>query len=239
MDKNKILELNEKIKSTGLILEEGEEGLTLTDGKMSLTADFSNMARRLTPGNLQKEMLIKAARLKSHPMPQTVLDATAGLGEDSILLAAAGFKVVMYEYDPVIAALLEDALRRAKREPLLESIVGRMELRCQDSIEAMARLDFSPDTVLLDPMFPARQKSGLIKKKFQLLQRLEAPCTDERDLLAAALATSCRRIVVKRPIKGALLAGVKPDYSLTGKAIRYDCFSRELKSQEKFDKENQ
>ncbi len=226
MDKQELYELNEKIKSTGLSLEERECGLTLTDGQLSLTADFSDMARRLTAGNLQKEMLIKAARLKSKPMPQLVLDATAGLGEDSILLAAAGFNVVMYEYDPVIAALLADALKRAKSDPWLGSVVARMELRCQDSIEAMGHLDFSPDTVLLDPMFPARQKSGLIKKKFQLLQRLEAPCTNESDLLAAAEATSCRRIVIKRPAKGALLAGVKPDYSLTGKAIRYDCFSR-------------
>ncbi|MBQ4243593.1 MAG: class I SAM-dependent methyltransferase, partial [Clostridia bacterium] len=31
------------------------------------------------------------------------------------------------------------------------------------------------------------------------------------------------KIVIKRPLKGPFLAGRKPDYSLQGKAIRYDC----------------
>ena len=31
------------------------------------------------------------------------------------------------------------------------------------------------------------------------------------------------KIVIKRLLKGAYLASVKPDYSLTGKAVRYDC----------------
>ncbi|MFR7797411.1 MAG: class I SAM-dependent methyltransferase [Collinsella sp.] len=41
------------------------------------------------------------------------IDATAGFGEDSLLLAAAGFTVDLYEQDCVIAALLKDALDRA------------------------------------------------------------------------------------------------------------------------------
>jgi 16S rRNA (guanine1516-N2)-methyltransferase len=80
-----------------------------------------------------------------------------------------------------------------------------------------------PDVIYLDPMFPERQKSGLIKKKFQLLQRLESPCADEEELLSAALAARPLRIVIKRPLKGPPLAGATPSYSLKGKAIRYDC----------------
>jgi DNA-3-methyladenine glycosylase I len=85
-------------------------------------------------------------------------------------------------------------------------------------------METAPDVVLLDPMFPVRQKSGLIKKKFQLLQKLEQPSADEEaELLQAALAASPRRIVIKRPLKGPYLAGRQPDYSLCGTAIRYDC----------------
>ena len=93
-----------------------------------------------------------------------------------------------------------------------------------DSIEYMASLDSAPDVVLLDPMFPERQKSALIKKKFQLIHRLEKPCEDEEALLNAAVNLRPHKIVIKRPAKGAYLAGRKPDYSLDGKAIRYDCF---------------
>ncbi len=88
----------------------------------------------------------------------------------------------------------------------------------------MKNLDYKPDIVLLDPMFLAIQKSALTKNKFQLIQRLESPCSTEEDLLDAAIAADPKRIVIKRPLKGPYLAGRKPAYSLEGKAIRYDCF---------------
>jgi len=100
-----------------------------------------------------------------------------------------------------------------------------MEVREEDSIRAMAGLETPPDLILLDPMFPERRKSALIKKKFQLLQRLESPCTDEEEMVSAALAAGPRRLIIKRPLKGPYLAGRKPDYSIKGKAIRYDCFT--------------
>ena len=61
-----------------------------------------------------------------------------------------------------------------------------------------------------------------VKKKFQLLHHLEQPCTDEESLVEAALAVHPRKVVIKRPVKGPLLAGVKPSYQLAGKAVRYD-----------------
>ena len=151
------------------------------------------------------------------------MDATAGLGEDAFLLAGAGFSVSLYERDPVIALLLWDALRRGRACPDTAPVLERMELHMADSVAALPRLALPPDLVLLDPMFPQRQKSGLIKKKFQLLHLLEQPCQDEEALLEAALACSPRKIVIKRPAKGPCLAGRKPSYSLRGGSIRYDC----------------
>ena len=208
-------------------LVETEQGLTLTDGRLSLTADFTSMLPRLKQSNLEHEVLIKAVRIKGYTGPLQVLDATAGLGEDSLLLAAAGFNVDLYEYDPIISALLQDALARGANHEQLAPVVARMRLHRGDSIAAMKALAgdsaaAKPDVILLDPMFPAREKSGLIKKKFQLLQQLESPCCNEADLLAAALELSPQKVVIKRPAKGPYLAGCKPSYSLTGKAIRYD-----------------
>ena len=80
-----------------------------------------------------------------------------------------------------------------------------------------------PDLVLLDPMFPERQKSALVKKKFQLIHRLESPCMEEETLLNAAIAAGPGKILIKRPLKGPWLAGRKPGYSISGKAVRYDC----------------
>ena len=156
-------------------------------------------------------------------MPQTLIYATAGFGEDSLILAASGIQLRLSDMEEIIAVLLQDCMERALEIPELKDAVGRMTLVCDDSVKAMKELDYKPDIVLLDPMFPERQKSALIKKKFQLLQKLESPCSMEEELLEAAEAAQSKRIVIKRPLKGPYLAGRKPSYSLEGKAIRYDC----------------
>ena len=201
-----------------------EAGLTLTDGRLELRADFSSMLPRIRQGSLQRELLVKAAKQKNADHPLRAVDATAGLGEDSFLLAAAGYEVTLFEHDEWIAALLEDALERAKEDPRLAEYAGRMHLRKEDSIAGMQSLDFAPDLIYLDPMFPERQKSGLVKKKFQLLQKLELPCSQGEELFDAAKAAGPGRIIVKRMAKGPELAGRKADYSIKGKTIRYDIY---------------
>lgn len=198
------------------------EGLALSDGKNTVCGDFSRLLPRIRRGNLSGERLVRAVKLKGVERP-LVVDATAGLGEDSFLLAAAGCRVLLYEKDPVIAALLRDAWERAKRDPETSEIAERMTVIEGDSVAALPTLDPPPDVVLLDPMFPERRKTALVKKKFQLIHQLERPCENERELLDAAFAAKPKRIVIKRPAKGPCLAGVKPSYSLDGSAVRFDC----------------
>ena len=211
-------------ESEDLILRFHKEGLSLCGEGLEMQGDLTHMIPRLKKNNLQREFLVKASRIKNLGDHPVAVDATAGMGEDSLLLAAAGYQVILYELNPVIAALLKDSLRRASHIPELEEIVGRMQVREGDSIQGLSGLETTPDLILLDPMFPERKKSGLIKKKFQLLQKLESPCSDEERLFDAAWKAEPRRLVIKRPLKGPYLAGVKPDYSIPGKAIRYDCF---------------
>ena len=219
-----IVHSKEELSKESLALCFDEGGLFLTDGKNSVRADFSHLIARMKKGVVDTELVVRAARFKKGRNDLTVLDATAGFGEDSALLAAAGFSVTLYEKDAVIAALLEDAIKRAKETEELCGIASRMELICGDSISAMRSMKNPPDVIYLDPMFPERKKSALIKKKFQLLQKLEMPCENEEELLDAAFEAAPRKIVVKRPAKGAFLAGKKPSYSIDGKAVRYDVF---------------
>ena len=200
-------------------------GLALTDGTLTVRGDFRRLLPRIAPGNLQRELVVRAARMRGVDGPLLAVDATAGLGEDSLLLAAAGFDVRLYERNPTIAALLRDALQRAASVPGLAGPVARMHLVEADSIRELPLLDVAPHVVLLDPMFPGKSKSARVKKKLQLLQRLERPCEDERALLDAALSAHPRKVIVKRPAKGPYLADLKPSYSLAGKAVRYDCIS--------------
>ena len=190
-------------------------------------ADFVPMLPRLKRGVIGTELLVRAARpgkAREDGAAPTLIDATAGLGEDAILLAAAGYSVKMYERNPTIAALLRDALDRAADVPELTGIVSRMELVQADSIGAMRTLTGRVDVIYLDPMFPERKKSARIKKKFQLLEQLEKPSVNnEEELLGAAIAARPRKIVIKRPAKEPPLGGISPDYSISGKAVRYDC----------------
>ena len=199
------------------------KGVSLTGYGLSYQGDFENMLHRVTNGRLQHEMLIRAA--KSDKPGRKAIDATAGMGEDAFLLAAQGYEVTLFEQNPVIAVLLKDALRRAKKPPVLKDIASRMNLVQDNSVEGMSKLLDPVDVIYLDPMFPARQKSSLINKKLQLIQKLEPPCSEETDLFDAAISASPSKIIVKRPLKSEFLAGRKPSYTLNGKAIRYDCYT--------------
>ena len=199
------------------------KGVSLSGFGLTYQGDFAEtMMHRVTNGRLQHEMLVKAA--SSEKEGRKAIDATAGLGEDAFLLAAQGYEVTLYEQNPVVAALLKDAIRRAKKNQILKDIAGRMKVVEADSVESMSKLLDPVDVIYLDPMFPARQKSSLINKKLQLIQKLEPPCSEETDLFDAALKVCPSRIIVKRPLKSECLAGREPSYTLKGKAIRYDCY---------------
>lgn len=211
-------------QGAGLALEQRPEGLTLLGGGMELTGDFSQLLPRLRQDRLSKELLVRAAHIKGAEHPLRAVDATAGLGEDSLLLAAAGYEVLLVERDPVIAALLADCLRRARADERLAAVAARMHFQPGEATLVLGQLPQAPHLVYLDPMFPAKGKAALTKKKLQLFQRLEPPCAQEEELLAAALAAGPRRVVVKRPLKAPALAGRKPSHSVEGKTIRYDVF---------------
>ncbi len=198
-------------------------GVSLAGFGLRYQGDFEGMLHRVSDGRLLHEMLVRAAKTDIRGLK--AVDATAGMGEDSFLLAAYGYEVTLYEQNPVVAALLKDALRRAKRNPALKEIVGRMNLVQGDSISALEKQVDPIDVIYLDPMFPERQKSGLINKKLQLIQKLEPPCSTETELFSAAMQAKPGKIIVKRPLKAPCLAGLAPSYSLNGKAIRYDCYT--------------
>ena len=215
-------------RARGLDLHMRVEGLTLSHDGVDVRGDFSRMRPRVRAGVLSKELLVRACRVKGASAP-VAMDCTAGLGEDSFLLAASGFSVTLLERNPVVAALLADAMERARKDPELAGIVARMTLVQGDALDALDEAMHDgrrPDVVYLDPMFPEKRRDAVAKKKLQLIQRLEAPCDDESALLDAALTAGPRKVAVKRPLKGPFLAGRKPSYGLRGKTIRYDCYVR-------------
>lgn len=168
------------------------------------------------------ELLARALRPKGGEPPR-VLDATAGLGRDSLLMAALGCQVHMAERVPFIAALLEDALARgqASEDPAVAELCSRMRLYPGDSCRALPAVEV--DVVYLDPMF-AHKKRGLSKKEMQFFQALVGDDEDSDQLLAPALALARKRVVVKRHAKAPYLDGRKPNFSSEGRAVRFDVY---------------
>ncbi|MEX2130839.1 MAG: class I SAM-dependent methyltransferase, partial [Pseudohongiellaceae bacterium] len=160
-----------------------------------------------------------------------IVDGTAGLGRDGFLLASLGCNVMLVESDPVIHALLEDALRRAalSDQSSLCETARRMTLILGNFCHLAA--EFEPvDVVYLDPMFPVRGKAARVKKEMYVLQQYFTAANQgggsEPELLHAAQSLALRRVVVKRPRLAQPLAGVAPNHSLTGSSSRYDVYLR-------------
>ncbi|PIE41392.1 MAG: hypothetical protein CSA49_03675 [Gammaproteobacteria bacterium] len=172
--------------------------------------------------NVRNEMLVKAVLGRDKQTIPTVIDATAGLGRDSYLLAVLGCYVTMLERNPVVGALLSDGLARFKAQDQ-EGVAKRMTLIKGDARENLQSMT-EADVVYLDPMFPKRDKAALVKKEMQIFKEIVGPDTDGDYLLDVAQRIALKRVVVKRPAKAEYLAGVKPTYCLQGKASRFDIY---------------
>ncbi len=170
-------------------------------------------------------MIAKAVGVGTGIRP-SVLDATAGLGRDAFVLATLGCAVTLIERQPLIAALLEDGLRRATGDKEVGAIVARMTLLKGNAIELMRKMDEAPQVIYLDPMFPHRDKSALVKKEMRIFRPLVGDDPDAPALLEAALELASHRVVVKRPRKAPPIEGAKPSYSLDGKSSRYDIYPK-------------
>ena len=188
-----------------------------------LTCDFVGGAvgHRLKFGGGRGQALPKAIGMKGGVNP-TVVDATAGLGRDSFLLASLGASVTLIERSDVMHQKLADGIARAKAHGgEIAEIMSRMTLLHGDSIELLSTL--SPEVVLIDPMHPPRQNSALVKKEMRQIREIVGTDNDSSDLMIAALKSAQKRVVLKWPKKANPIDGVKPpSHQLIGKSTRYD-----------------
>ncbi len=213
------------------------EGVSLEacEGRQSIriSADFVTgaAAHRRRFGGGKGQALAKAVGLHRKFAPR-VIDATAGLGRDAFVLATHGAEVTMVERSPVVRLLLEDACIRAQAhavecgDKVLQSILARMQLASGDSRDFLDQSETSADVVYLDPMFPQRTKSALVKKEMRIFHQLVGADEDADALLDAALRKAIYRVVVKRPRLAPFLAGRAPSYQLCGKTSRFDIYAR-------------
>lgn len=215
-------------------IEQTPLSLAAPDGDLGnpFYLDFAHgaLAHRRQYGGGRKQPLARAMGLKPGINP-TVVDATAGLGRDSFVLATLGCQVRLIERSDVLATLLDDALQRGKGDQEIGEIIARMQLIRTNAIDWLKNCADKnrPDVVYLDPMYPHRSKSALVKKEMRVLRALVGDDEDAGELLAAALVCARKRVVVKRPKSAPPITPdaqikLKPAAAVSSKNTRYDIY---------------
>ncbi len=207
-------------KDSQLCLFVAAEKLALKMPSFSLLeADFSSTTWNKRKGEGKKQGLVRACKPSSG---LKIIDATAGWGRDSAVLASLGAEVLMIERNLIMATLLADAL---DRRTMLDQKQMNLSLHHGNALTYLRNLSPQeyPDVIYIDPMHPVRTKSALVKKEMQVLQDLIGPDEDALELIKIAIQRTKNRVVVKWPqkIKSLLLA----PSSIEGKTIRFDIYS--------------
>lgn len=171
------------------------------------------------------ELLVKAVGVARASRPLRVADATAGLGEDALVLAGYECELRLFERSPVMAELLADGMARAQQEPALMARLGRMQLEHGDATTWFRQHPETLDVVYLDPMFPEKRNSAAVRKEMQLARSVVGDDEDGAVLLEAALVAARHRVVVKRPRRAAPLPGPAPATAVEGRSSRFDVYS--------------
>ena len=203
----------------GLRLLVSKEGLAIQqDEQHPMAPDFSwsGIAKKRQEG--RQLGIVRACRPCAG---MRIFDVTAGWGRDAAILASFGAQVVMFERNPIMQLLLEDALARQDAISQDRLKLTLIKTDAQDFLAAL-EADAYPDIIYMDPMHPARKKSAKVKKDLQLLQQMIGPDEDALSLLAIARAKVKKKLVLKWPSRASSL--LTPNTSISGSTVRYDCF---------------
>lgn len=209
-----------------LLITDDYIGLQNTRQKNSLPlfVDFSaeKMRYRCQTASTLKEALPRALGLKKN-ISASIIDATGGLARDSFLLASLGYEVIVLERSPIIYTLLIDGIKRAMTQPAIAAIAKRLQIIHADATQWLNET-IKAEYIYLDPMFPERKKSALVKKDMRFFHDIIGQDEDADRLLERALACATKRVVVKRPRLAPPLAARLPSFDLPGKSSRFDIY---------------
>ena len=227
-----------------LVLDEKDKLSWLSAG-LSVAPEWEKLQRRVVSAGRKSELLLQAAKITAD---STVIDATAGFGHDSLILASTGAQVTMLEQQPLMALLLLAEQQRMRALPNWQKLMSRLQIINVDALSYFAMLQANAiddikendakvvDVIYLDPMFPEDSyqdsktgKGAKVGKHMQALHQLARPPTSEEELqllqsAQAIVSQGARqgRVVVKRPQLAPLLAHQQPSESWHNEAVRFD-----------------
>lgn len=171
-------------------------------------------------GGGRQQAIAKAVGLKRGYSPR-LLDGTAGLGKDAFILASLNCDVTLCERNPIMHALLEDGLRRLHSA---KNNAPTLTLLSENTQEHLKRNPDTYDVIYLDPMYPHRSKSALVKKEMRIIRKLVGDDTDFDAVLEIALKVAKKRVVVKRPKTAPPIGATPPSHSIESRKTRFDVY---------------
>ncbi len=178
---------------------------------------------RLKYGKGRGQNLAKAVGMKFNKN-RNIIDATAGLGYDSFILASLGAKVTLIERSQKMHELLQNGINEGiSFGGEIEKIINRMELLFGDSKDILPKL--TPEVIMIDTMYKERKKTALVKNNMRLVREIVGPDNDYIELLEVALNCAKNRVVLKQPRYAEPIKDIKKcSHQILGKTIRYDIF---------------
>lgn len=215
-----------------LILD--DDGVHLAWNGMKMQPAWHDELYRLKQASRKNELLARACQVKQG---QQILDATAGLGHDGLLLASLGAKLTMLERHPILYVLLQASLQQARQQPTLQQIVENIQIIHVDATDYLREIAVEQfDLIYLDPMFPQRdanqkqaKKQAQVKKQMQILHHLlaEQDGVDLGEALLDLALAKAHRVIVKRPRHAEPLNQAIPQHQWLGDACRFDGYFAE------------
>ncbi len=238
--KQRLAALNAEGEQAALLLDNKNKLSLLKDG-LSVAPEWDKLQRRVVSAGRKSELILRAAKISADSQ---VIDATAGFGHDSLILASTGAQVTMLEQQPLMALLLFSEQQRMSAQPNWQKLMARLTIINTDALSYFAQLQknttdqaVAVDVVYLDPMFPEDSyqdsktgKGAKVGKQMQALHHLAHPPTldEEMALLNKAQAVVADnqegrgRVIVKRPQQAPFLSQQNPDESWHNAAVRFD-----------------
>jgi 16S rRNA (guanine1516-N2)-methyltransferase len=226
-EKNELLKLEDIISRFPYLLNILESNHSLDSDfdvegdRIKLRSPYSNSVWTNVEGELDyhkkfffknsvhKQPLAKALGLKKGIPAPLVLDVTAGMLNDTILIHSMGFNVNALERNPIAYILGRNTLEISKID---------IQLNFQDAND----LEGEHDVIYFDPMYEETNKKALPKKEMRIFREVVGVDVDAKSV-AEKLKNHTRRLVIKRSIKGKPLLD-SPNMTFEGKSTAYDVF---------------
>ena len=154
--------------------------------------------------------------------PLRILDATAGLLGDSMIMLALGHSVTAYEQSKILYTMLNNELNQ-----LSETDSNLLNFQLINSNVCETKFsEESFDVIYFDPMYPEDRASSARRsdlKKINSILEIEGLASEPESTFTYLRNIPSTKLIVKRPLKADAFEG-SINYQITGKSVRFDIY---------------